>query len=473
MVFSSFVFLLVFLPLCLLGYYLINPRFRNVFLLIASVLFYAWGEPKFIYVMLGSILVNWLFGLGADRFRKNKTAGRVLIALMVLFNVSIFFVYKYLNFTIRNINSLFGSSLPLTNFVLPIGISFYTFQAMSYVIDVYREKGQVQKNPLNVALYTMFFPQLIAGPIVRYETVADEIKNRKETLSDFAEGIKRFIIGLSKKVIISNTVAVAADMAFNTADYSELTVLMAWLGAVCYTLQIFFDFSGYSDMAIGLGRMFGFHFNENFNYPYCSLTVSEFWRRWHISLGSWFRDYVYFPLGGSRVSTKKRLIFNLFVVWMLTGIWHGASWNFVFWGFMYFVLLTFEKLTGIEKKLNCSWKRALYRVFTLFCVMMGWVVFRAPGLKMGAKYELAMFGIYGNKLYDLSSLYWVGEYLVIIITAAAFSIPVIPWIKGKLKNAAAKNIYAVIETAVLAAFLTASISFISITAYDPFIYFNF
>lgn len=473
MVFSSFVFLLVFLPLCLLGYYLINPKLRNIFLLIASILFYAWGEPKFIFVMLGSILVNWLFGLCADRFRNSKAAGRAVIALTVIFNVSIFFVYKYLNFTIRNINALFGSSLPLTDFVLPIGISFYTFQAMSYVIDVYRGKGRVQKNPLNVALYTMFFPQLIAGPIVRYETVADEIVNRKETLSDFSEGIKRFIIGLAKKVIISNTVAADADAAFNTADYSKLTVLMAWLGAVCYTLQIFFDFSGYSDMAIGLGRMFGFHFNENFNYPYCSATVSEFWRRWHISLGSWFRDYVYFPLGGSRVKTKGRLILNLFAVWMLTGVWHGASWNFVFWGFMYFVLLAFEKLTGIEKKLNSLPKRTLYRIFTLFCVVMGWVVFRAPGLKMGVKYALAMFGAWGNPLTDGSDIYYISQYAVIIIIGVIFSIPVMKRFEEKFSKGKTEIAYNICSKLVLTALLITAAAFMAGSTYNPFIYFNF
>lgn len=473
MVFSSFTFLLIFLPLTLAGYYIINPKLRNIFLLIMSVIFYAWGEPKFVFVMLGSVLVNWGFGLAADKLRENKKAARIVIALMVIFNVAIFFVYKYLNFTIRNINSVFGAEIPLTDLVLPIGISFYTFQAMSYVIDVYRGKGQVQKNPLNVALYTMLFPQLIAGPIVRYETVAEEILHRKETLSDFSLGVKRFITGLGKKVIISNTIAVTADMAFNTGDYSELSVVMAWLGAICYTLQIFFDFSGYSDMAIGLGLMFGFHFNENFNYPYCSATVSEFWRRWHISLGSWFRDYVYFPLGGSRVNSKGRLIFNLFVTWMLTGIWHGASWNFVFWGFMYFVLLTFEKLTGIEKKLDCGWKKGLYHVFTLFCVVMGWVIFRAEGLRRGAGYALAMFGLAGNSLCNPASIYWVGENLVLILIAVVFSMPVIPYIKNHLKDGAVKKIFITVETIVLAAVLIMSICFVTITTYDPFIYFNF
>lgn len=474
MVFSSFVFLSVFLPLTLAGYYLINPKFRNYFLLIMSVLFYAWGEPKFVFVIMGSVLVNWGFGLAADRFRENKKAARAVIALMVIFNVSIFFVYKYLNFTINNINALFGASLPLTKIVLPIGISFYTFQTMSYVIDVYRGKGQVQKNPLNVALYTMLFPQLIAGPIVRYETVASEISCRRETFDDFFSGVKRFIIGMGKKVLLSNTLAITADMAFNTADYSQLSALMAWLGAICYTLQIFFDFSGYSDMAIGLGLMFGFHFNENFNYPYCSASVSEFWRRWHISLGSWFRDYVYFPLGGSRVKTKGRLVFNLFVTWMLTGIWHGASWNFVFWGFLYFVLLTFEKLTGIEKKLDCGRKKALYRIFTLLCVVMGWVMFRAEDLGRGADYVLAMFGLDGNRLADPGSLFALTDNIILLIIGVLFSMPVIPAIKRYCeKKKALDRIYSAAELIALAAIFVLSVCCISVSSYNPFIYFNF
>ncbi len=357
MVFSSMVFLLYFLPFTLAGYYLLNPKLRNIFLLIVSLVFYAWGEIGFLPIMLISIFVNYLFGLLVDKYRKNKPAAYTVLSLMSVWNIGLFFIYKYLNFAIENINFLFGFSLPLSDFTLPIGISFFTFQAMSYVIDVYRENGDVQKNPLNVALYITFFPQLIAGPIVRYQTVAEQIKSRSVSIDDLLVGTKRFIIGLGKKVILSNQIAIAADRCFNMPDYSELSVLAAWFGAICYTFQIFFDFSGYSDMAIGIGQMFGFHFNENFNYPYCASSVSDFWRRWHISLGSWFRDYVYFPLGGSRVKSKARLIFNLFIVWLLTGIWHGASWNYVVWGLFYFVLLVFEKMTGIPEKKNLQYGR--------------------------------------------------------------------------------------------------------------------
>lgn len=474
MLFSSPIFLFLFLPVCLLGYYLLDKTFKNAFLLIMSLLFYAWGEPKFIFVMLVSILMNYLFGLAADKFRKNKKAAYTVITLMVIWNISIFFVYKYLNFTIANINQLFKTEIPLTSFVLPIGISFFTFQAMSYVIDVYRGNGRVQKNPFNVALYITFFPQLIAGPIVRYETVAAEIAERHPNIDDFSLGFKRFIYGLSKKLIISNLAAMAADTAFELADYSSISAATAWICAVCYTIQIFFDFSGYSDMAIGLGLMFGFHFNENFNYPYCSASVSEFWRRWHISLGTWFRDYVYFPLGGSRVKSKGRLVFNLFVVWMLTGIWHGASWNFVAWGFMYAVLLIFEKLTGIPKKFSSGYAKLLYRIFTLLCVVLGWVIFRAPGLSMGISYIKAMFCLNGNPIADSVSAQIIASYYLVILLGIVFSMPVVKFAKEKLcRSAAARTASEILSYVLCTSLFVVAVSFAISSSYNPFIYFNF
>lgn len=443
-----------------------------------SLIFYVWGEPKFIFVMLISIFVNYLFGLAVDKFRENRKAAYTFLALMAVWNIGIFFVYKYLNFAIQNINLLFKTDYPLTEFVLPIGISFFTFQAMSYVIDVYRQKGKVQKNPFNVALYITFFPQLIAGPIVRYETVAQEIRERKENLDDFSSGVSRFVWGLAKKMILSNSVAVIADMTFDTINASEISVLGAWAGAICYTLQIYFDFSGYSDMAIGLGRMFGFHFNENFNHPYCSATVSEFWRRWHISLGTWFRDYVYFPLGGSRVKTKGRLIFNLFVVWLLTGVWHGANWNFVVWGLFYFVILTFEKLSGIGEKLKSRKGLAvLYRVFTLFAVMIGWVLFRSESLTKALTYMKAMFGLNQNSLSDFQTNYHLTHYALIIAVSIILSTPIVQIIKQKLYSAVGntKAEIAVGAAEKIAVLLLAvvSISYSVCTSYNPFIYFNF
>jgi alginate O-acetyltransferase complex protein AlgI len=305
----------------------------------------------FVLVMLLSIAGNWAFGLLIDHYREYCRTAKILLTTMLLFNFGILFIFKYLVFTLININDFFGTHFFIPSIVLPIGISFFTFQAVSYVLDVYRKDTEVQRNILHTGLYIALFPQLIAGPIVRYKTVANQIMNRRENFSDFSAGCCRFIGGFAKKMLLANSFAVVADKAFSM-PVSEMSVFFAWLGALAYTFQIYYDFSGYSDMAIGLGKMFGFHFPENFNHPYVALSVSDFWRRWHISLSSWFRDYVYFPMGGSRVKTKSRLVFNLLTVWCLTGIWHGANWTFFFWGFFYFVLLTVEKLTNFDRRLR-------------------------------------------------------------------------------------------------------------------------
>lgn len=470
MLFASTVFIFAFLPAVLLLYYVVLKKFRtaqNILLLVASLLFYAWGEPKYVLIMILSIIVNYLFGLLVDKFRASKTKSRLVIALTVVFNLGVLYIFKYLMFTIENINSIAGLHLSVPNIVLPIGISFFTFQAMSYVIDVYREKGEAQKNPLNVGLYISFFPQLIAGPIVRYETVAYQIKHREESFEKFSEGVCRFIIGLAKKVLLANTMAVVADYAFDMPN-SELTVVMAWVGAIAYTFQIFFDFGGYSDMAIGLGKMFGFDFLENFNYPYISLSVSEFWRRWHMSLGTWFRDYVYFPLGGSRVKSKARLVFNLFVVWSLTGIWHGANWTFLCWGLMYFVLLTIEKLIGWEKKYPDKMK-ILRRIYTLFFVVMGWVLFRAESIGDAGAYFATMFGR-GN-LIDDTTIYYALNYIVYFVIAILVSTPIFKNISAKVNG----NNPAIVAFSTVGLFvlLVVSVSYIVKGAYNPFIYFNF
>ncbi|MDD3926872.1 MAG: MBOAT family protein, partial [bacterium] len=353
MLFSSSVFIFLFLPVTILVYYALikNRPLQNILLLIVSLLFYAWGEPWFVFVMIGSIISNWFFGLLIDKHRDSPAKVKFLLVAMLAFNLSVMFIFKYLVFALVNINGLLKTHITVPDITLPIGISFFTFQAMSYVLDVYRKKGDVQINPLNVGLYISFFPQLIAGPIVRYQTIAEMINGRKENFDDFSQGVCRFIVGLAKKILLANTLALVADKAFSLPA-GELSVTFAWLGAIAYAFQIFFDFSGYSDMAIGLGKMFGFHFDENFNYPYISKSVSEFWRRWHISLGTWFRDYVYFPLGGSRVTSRGRLVLNLFIVWLLTGIWHGANWTLIIWGLYYFVFITTEKLTGLDSLLN-------------------------------------------------------------------------------------------------------------------------
>ena len=488
MVFSSPIFLFAFLPLVLAGYYLLDRRFKNGFLLIASLLFYAWGEPDFVFVMVGSILVNHGFALAIDRnlnhaeqLAQFTTKGRyqkrakVYLWLSILFNLALFFVYKYLDFTISNINrigSIFGvQEVPLRHIALPIGISFFTFQAMSYVFDVYLRRGEVQRNPLNTALYISLFPQLIAGPIVRYETVASEINHRCETLEDFARGVRRFILGLAKKSVLANCFAVLADHAFNYTDFSQLSVLMAWIGAVAYTLQIYFDFSGYSDMAIGLGLMFGFHYNENFNYPYISKSVSEFWRRWHISLSSWFRDYVYIPLGGSRVKSRSHHIRNLFVVWLLTGIWHGAAWNFVIWGMFYFVLITFEKLSGIPQKLKNPIGRYVYQGATMTAVILGWVIFRANGARNGLNYIFCMFGLMGNPGTDVAAQFLMRQSAVLFAAGVLFSTPIL----SKLCKAGG-HLNLVKEAVSVVMFLVLFLigaSFTVTSTYNPFIYFNF
>jgi alginate O-acetyltransferase complex protein AlgI len=378
------------------------------------------------------------------------------------------FFFKYLNFTIENLNSAFNLHISNPRIQLPLGISFFTFQALSYVIDVHRKKVAPQKNILNIGLYLAFFPKLIQGPIVRYETIADEINNRKENLADFSNGVVRFIRGLGKKVLIANNLALVADNSFqliNSTGSNSLSISMAWLGAIAYTFQIFFDFSGYSDMAIGLGQMFGFHFLENFNYPYISKSVSEFWRRWHISLQTWFRDYVYIPLGGNRVSNKK-FIFNIFIIWLLTGIWHGANWTFIIWGLMYFVLLAFEKFTGFNKKL----KNFGY-IYTLFFVVIGWVIFRSDNISIAVNYIKTMFGIGANGIIDDQFILYLSEFKFYFIAAALFSVPLKDWLSPRLKFNGILYDTAYCIGYVIILFI--SISFLVKGAYNPFIYFKF
>ena len=472
MLFSSLIFLIVFLPIVLFGYYVLFRRWRpaqNVFLLCASLVFYAWGEPKFVFVMIGSILFNWLMGLLTDRFRDRKTA-KLWVALDAAGNLGLLFVFKYLTFTLQNVKTLFGASFDVPRIALPIGISFFTFQAMSYVLDVYRGDGDVQKNPLDVGLYISLFPQLIAGPIVRYQTVAQEIRDRRETWADFSEGVNRFMIGFLKKVLLANTMAIIADGVFDSTQ--PVSAAASWLGLVAYTLQIYYDFSGYSDMGIGLGRMFGFHFLENFDHPYISTSVTEFWRRWHISLGTWFRDYVYIPLGGSRVK-KPRLVLNLFIVWLLTGVWHGANWTFVVWGLLYFVLLTFEKLTGIHQKLRGrAWLPVRYLI-TMACVCLGWLVFRAESLTAAWDYLRSMFG--AGTAFDETFRYYIGNYFAYLIAAAVLALPIAPRLRKKVDalQGAPKAVCNAVYAVGLLALFAAAVSMIVKDSYNPFIYFNF
>lgn len=473
MLFSSPVFIFLFLPIVLLVYYLILRKSRtlqNIFLFLASLFFYAWGEPKFVLVMVLSIIINWILGLLVHRYRERKKICMLLLTVDVALNLGLLFVFKYLNFANNIVHSLIGVRLGIPQIALPIGISFFTFQAMSYVLDVYREKGQVQKDILCVGLYISFFPQLIAGPIVRYETVANEIRNRKETLDDFFDGFARFVMGLAKKVLLSNSFALLADAVFDASAKggAGLSAASYWLGAVAYAMQIFFDFGGYSDMAIGLGRMFGFHFLENFNYPYISKSVSEFWRRWHISLGSWFRDYVYFPLGGSRVK-KGRMIFNLFVVWSLTGLWHGANFTFITWGLMYFCLLVFEKLTGFDKKQG-KLLNVFKWLYTMVCVLLGWVLFRAENIANAAKYILSMFGLRGNGLIDPAFWAYLSQNLVLLLIGGLLCTPVMRTLRQRIKL---NPVLEILHSLLLIGLFVLSIASLVSGAYDPFIYFNF
>lgn len=469
MVFSSNVFLFVFLPCVLLGYYLLK-RWRtasNAFLTLASLGFYAWGEPTFVFVMMASIVCNWLFGLWVDREKDRPRRQKLVLTLMVILNLGLLCVFKYLMFFLNSINWAFHLNLPVPEIALPIGISFFTFQSMSYVIDVKRGHGKVQKNLMNVALYISFFPQLIAGPIVRYETVAEEITNRRENVSDFIYGARRFLIGLCKKVILANNIGIMLNMAISLpAD--EITVASAWIGAFCFMLQVYFDFSGYSDMAIGLGRMFGFHFLENFNFPFISKSVAEFWRRWHMSLTTWFRDYVYFPLGGSRVKSKFRLGFNLFVVWFFTGLWHGADATYVLWGLLCFAAQAIERFTGLGKWMEKHWVGHVYAVVVI--VAMTVLVPCVDMANAGVVYR-AMFGIECAGLWNGITTVLVKEYGLFFLAGCICSMPVHKFLGEKLHIP--EGLMRVVGAVGLVALTILSISYVATDSYNPFIYFNF
>ncbi len=492
MVFSSAVFLFAFLPFTLAGYYFLPRRFRNVFLALASLLFYAWGEPKFVLIMIASIFMNYVFGLLVVK-RDEESYRRKILALMVCANLAVFFVFKYLNFTIENLNVLFGNIIPQTHIRLPIGISFFTFQAMSYVFDVSLGRGEAQKNPMDVALYIALFPQLIAGPIVRYETVAEEIQNRRESLSDFAKGSRRFTVGLAKKMILSNSIGLLADQAFGFGEASQLSVAMAWLGVLAYAFQIYFDFGGYSDMAIGLGLMFGFHFDENFNYPYISRTVSEFWNRWHISLSSWFRDYLFYPVSRKAVPLGKKVkkrwgktagrltpnVIALAVVWLSTGIWHGASWGYILWGVYYGVLLISSLIfqpTSKKwvRKLNINTESHGFMLFqivrTMLLVLLGYVLFRSVTMDRAVAYYGAMFGLAGNAAVDAAAGFALRNHASMLLLCAVFSTPVVGWLQrrfgGVFSSEVTKNVVCLLLLILSAAYIVS-------TSYNPFIYFQF
>jgi len=479
MIFSSFEFLFFFLPIVLVMYYLVfrrNLTLKNFVLLIASLLFYAWGEPLFVFAMLACILVNWGFGylclIARKDDSKNTNAAKKLLRPALIFtiaaDISLLTVFKYAAFFTYNVNQLLPIELSIPQIALPIGISFFVFQAVSYTVDVYRGTVAPQKKLSLVALYISLFPQLMAGPIIRYSTIEKQLTNRSFKWGDFSSGFRRFIIGLGKKVIIADIIAQAADMAFG-ADPLTMSVTAAWLGAGAFGLQIFFDFSGYSDMAIGLGKMFGFHFLENFNFPYISRSISEFWRRWHISLGAWFRDYVYFPMGGSKVKSKRRLVFNLFIVWLLTGLWHGAAWTFVAWGLFFFVLIAFEKVTGFDKWVERV--PVLSSLYMLACVLIGWVLFRAEGGRHAVSYLLTMFGLNANPFMGFDTLRLSWEFVVTWVIGIIACIPVT---KAVMAKRFAQGIPAKVLRWVYVVFvLIVSIVLMYGSGTAPFIYFAF
>ena len=485
MLFPTEEFLLIFLPVVLAVYYGIhlfthNITAKNVWLLIASIVFYAWGEPVYVFLMLTSIVFNYLMALAMDKCTGDNTGAhkKVLLILTISVNLLILFWFKYAGAVFK------GSSLShLTdNIVLPIGISFYTFQAMSYVIDVYRGDVCAESNPLYVGLYISLFPQLIAGPIVRYRTIEDKMRSRSESLATFAAGAERFVRGLIKKVLIANRMATVADAVWGLVIDGKLqaSVSLAWLGAISYTLQIFFDFSGYSDMAIGLGAMFGFKLPENFDHPYIATSVTEFWRRWHITLSQWFRDYVYIPLGGSKKGTG-RLILNLFVVWLLTGIWHGDNLTFILWGMIYFVVLTAEKLFGVKvtaagEERGSILTRIVKRLYTLFIVIIAWVIFRSDSLTDAVAYIRGMFTVasvtaVGPAFGHSAAMAYLRQNAVYYIAAVILCLPIRVWVQEHTTKYSSK--YQVLYGIIMAAGLILAMSYIYNNAYSPFIYFNF
>ena len=472
MVFSSLVFLFVFLPIVLVLYYLSGKKYRNYLLLLASLFFYAWGEPTYVVIMLVSIGANYLCGLLVDEKRADKVrvAG---VVISVIFNICMLGLFKYSGFFVKNINVVFNTSLPVPEIALPLGISFFTFQAMSYVIDVYRKDAKVQKNIFDLSLYISLFPQLVAGPIVRYQTVADQIEEREHNIIKFGDGVRRFIIGLGKKVLLSNSLGMLADSVFGMQTY-QLTVVSTWLGILAYSLQIFFDFSGYSDMAIGLGKMFGFEFLENFNYPYISQSASEFWRRWHISLGSWFRDYVYFPLGGSRRGNVRTYI-NLFIVWFLTGFWHGASWTFIAWGLYFGLLIGMEK-SYLGKLLN-KVPRFVRHIYLLLVVMIGWVFFRADSFSYSIEFIKNMFFMGTNVIFDGVAASYINDYWFVLVLSMIFCMPIVDWFRRKIEVANDKilesNISYVLNSVVFTGILLIVIFKLVNSTYNPFLYFRF
>lgn len=469
MVFSSLVFLLRFLPLFLICYFIIPQKYikiRNLVLFLFSLIFYAWGESIYICFMLFSTLFDYTNGLLIEKFGSNTIKSKIVLIIDIIGNLGLLFVFKYYDFFINSINNVFNLELGLLGVALPIGISFYTFQTMSYTIDVYRGIVSAEHNIISFGAYVSMFPQLIAGPIVQFKTVAKELNNRIHSMENLYIGVRRFIIGFCKKVFLANNIGFIWSEIL--ANYQSNSVLTMWLGIICFGLQIFFDFSGYSDMAIGLGKMMGFNFLENFNYPYISKSITEFWRRWHISLGTWFREYVYIPLGGNRCSIKRNIL-NISIVWLLTGIWHGASWNFILWGVYFGIFLIIEKsflLKRLEKLPNI-----ISHIYTLFIVIISWCLFAIEDFSVLKYYLLSMFGFGVNNFIDNQFVYYLQNYGVILLIGIIASIGLFSKEYKILKEKYSYII--IIENIVLFVFFIICFAMLVNSTYNPFLYFRF
>jgi alginate O-acetyltransferase complex protein AlgI len=468
MVFSSIPFLFFFLPIFLLLYFIVPYKYKNIILLIFSLIFYAWGEPIYILLMVFSSIVDYFNGLMIYKNKDNPKKKKMFLIFSIMINLSLLGFFKYIDFIIKNINNIFNVYIPLLRLGLPIGISFYTFQTMSYSIDVYRGNVKPEKKFLNFMAYVSMFPQLIAGPIVRYETIAKELDKREINFNKFSEGFLRFLRGIFKKVLIANNVGYLFSL-ITSMPINEVSQLLGILAVIAFTFQIYFDFSGYSDMAIGMGKMLGFTYLENFNYPYIATSITDFWRRWHISLSSFFKDYVYIPLGGSRVS-KILNIRNIFVVWLLTGIWHGAEWNFILWGIYYGVILLIEKF--ILKDIIEKFPKWLKHVYTLIFVLIGWIIFAFDDMTILKDYFKIILGI-NTKFIDTNFLFYFKNYFIILLIATIFSMPVYKIIEDKIfsiKNKFIGNTIIIVSYLVL---FIISLSYLVADTYNPFLYFRF
>jgi len=466
MVFSSLLFIIIFLPIVLLLYYISPKSIRNLILLLASLFFYAWGEPIYIVLLIGSTFSDFMIGRSLGYTKRSERYRKWLLVVSIVLNLAVLGFFKYADFLINNLNALFGTGLTLLELPLPIGISFYTFQSISYIIDIYRRKVEAQRKWIPFATYIALFPQLVAGPIVQYSTIAKQLTQRSFNRSTFVEGIQRFIVGLAKKVLIANNIGLIWDF-ISSQPINQLSILLAWLGIIAFAFQIYFDFSGYSDMAIGLGLMFGFRFNENFNRPYISRSITEFWRRWHISLGNWFKDYVYIPLGGNRLGLSKQ-IRNIFIVWALTGIWHGASWNFMMWGIYFGVILMLEKWFML--RLLAKLPYWMHHLYAILLILFGWVLFVFDDANVIMQYFSVLLGFNPEQpLYDTQFLFQLSNNAVLIVIAVLASIA--PPIQKGMSNGSV-----MVEFSKLILYFTLlvlSIAYLVDASFNPFLYFRF